>query len=508
MPQRRAAARRTPALPDPCSPPLRLCLLPRGNAWRREKSPLRPGAEAAPAAAPRRFPSRVLATRREQNHPAARAGEVGISLVTGKGNGDARTGVFPHPVLLPDCARVPLRARRVPAVLGPFGRSGRRFLTASAFQVGSARRMSFSAPNDTLYASANYSDYSLFDYDAYEVPRGYRAILALYAVIFLVGVLGNGAVIWVAGFELRRTVNGVWFLNLSVADLLCCLALPFLALPLAHDHHWHLGRFACKLLPSLTILNMFASVLLLTAISGDRCALVTRPVWCQNHRTPGLARGVCAAAWGLALLLTIPSFVFRTTRSDEFSDKETCVLDYGRVGQHQRLTELFITVLRFLCGFLLPFVIITVCYGLLLSRVRGKGFARSQKAFKLVLVVIVSFFACWLPYHVVGLVLASTAPHSALFQRAAEADPVVAGVAYINSCVNPVIYVLAGQDFKAKLRRSWRAALRSVWCCAGGSTRSSRCPTRSTAAARTPTRSVRSRAGPLAPRPGGGAAPR
>ncbi|NWJ06063.1 C5AR1 protein, partial [Crypturellus undulatus] len=322
--------------------------------------------------------------------------------------------------------------------------------------------MSSWAPNDSAYA--NYSDYSLLDYDSYEVPHGYRAILALYAVIFLVGVLGNGAVIWVTGFELRRTVNGVWFLNLSVADLLCCLALPFLALPLAHDHHWHLGRFACKLLPSLTILNMFASVLLLTAISGDRCALVTRPVWCQNHRSPALARAVCAAAWGLALLLTAPSFAFRTVRTEVFSAKETCVLDYSGVGRHQRVTELSITVLRFLGGFLLPFAAITVCYGLLLARVRSRGFARSRRAVTLVLVVIASFFACWLPYHVVGLVLAATPPHSPLFQRAAEADPVVAGVAYINSCINPVIYVVMGQDFGTKLRRSWRAALRSVLC--------------------------------------------
>ncbi|XP_064359066.1 C5a anaphylatoxin chemotactic receptor 1-like [Dromaius novaehollandiae] len=321
--------------------------------------------------------------------------------------------------------------------------------------------MEFSMYNYT----SNYSgldDYSIDELYEYEIPHSYRAILVLYALIFLLGVLGNGAVIWVTGFEMRRTVNGVWFLNLSVADLLCCLALPFLALPLARDHHWPLGHFACKLLPSLTILNMFASVLLLTAISGDRCALVTRPVWCQNHRTRGLARGVCAAAWGLAALLTVPSFVFRTTRSDVFSDKETCVLDYASVGHHQRLTELFTAVFRFLCGFLVPFVVITACYSLLLARVHSKRFARSQKAIKLILVVIVSFFVCWLPYHIVGLILASTLPHTSLFKGALEADPIVAGIAYINSCLNPIIYVIMGQDFKDKFQRSWRAVLRSV----------------------------------------------
>ncbi|NXI46416.1 C5AR1 protein, partial [Galbula dea] len=296
----------------------------------------------------------------------------------------------------------------------------------------------------------------------YEVPPSYRAILALYALIFLLGVLGNAAVIWVTAFELRRTVNGVWFLNLSVADLLCCLALPFLALPLARDHHWPLGGFACKLLPSLTILNMFASVLLLTAISADRCALVTRPVWCQNHRSPKLARAVCATAWLLATCLTLPSFIFRTTRWDVFSEKTTCVLDYTAVGRHQRLTELLTAAARFLGGFLLPLVLITVCYGLLLARLHTKGFARSQRAVKLILVVISSFFVCWLPYHVVGLILASSSPRSPWFKGASDADPIVAGVAYVNSCINPIIYVIMGQDFKAKFWRSWRAVLRGA----------------------------------------------
>ncbi|XP_010002506.1 PREDICTED: C5a anaphylatoxin chemotactic receptor 1-like [Chaetura pelagica] len=305
-------------------------------------------------------------------------------------------------------------------------------------------------------------DYESFDLGGYEVSLSQRVVLTLYALIFLLGVLGNGAVIWVTAFELRRTVNGVWFLNLSLADLLCCLALPFLAIPLLHDHHWPLGGFACKLIPSLTVLNMFTSVLLLTLISADRCALVTRPVWCQNHRTLALARVACGAAWLLATLLTLPSFIFRTIRADEFSDKTTCVLSYTLVGSRQRLTEVVISTTRFLCGFLVPFVVITGCYGLLLARVYSKGLARSQKAIKLILVIITSFFICWLPYHVVGLILASTHPQSGLYKGALEVDPIVAGVAYVNSCINPIIYVVMGQDFKGKVQRSWRTILRRV----------------------------------------------
>ncbi|XP_041344002.1 C5a anaphylatoxin chemotactic receptor 1 [Pyrgilauda ruficollis] len=316
--------------------------------------------------------------------------------------------------------------------------------------------------NDTWSDTWNDTWSDLYeDLDSAEVPVGHRLVLALYAAIFLLGVLGNGAVLWVTAAELRRTVNGVWFSHLALADLLSCLALPFLALPLTTDHHWPLGAAACKVLPSLTVLAMFSSVLLLTAISADRCALVTRPVWCHNRRTPALATAACAGAWAAAALLTVPSFVFRAVRVDPFSDKATCVLAYGAVRSHQRGTELTVAVVRFLCGFLGPFVVISGCYGRLLSRVRARGLGRSQRATRTVLVVIVSFFVCWLPYHVVGLVLAAGTPGTAAFRGAQAADPAVAGLAYVNGCVNPIIYLVMGRGL-GKVRRSWRALLKGV----------------------------------------------
>ncbi|NXC45871.1 C5AR1 protein, partial [Penelope pileata] len=288
-------------------------------------------------------------------------------------------------------------------------------------------------------------NFTFYDDGGFAVPAGQRAVLALYAAIFLLGVIGNGAVIWVSAAQLRRSVNGVWFLHLSLADLLCCLAIPFLAAPLADDHRWALGAFGCKLLPSLTVLNMFASVLLLAAISADRCALVTRPVWSQTRRSPSWARRVCAALWAAAALLTTPSFVFRSIRHDPVSDKATCVFDYAVAGRHRRFAELFAAILRFLFGFLFPFGAVAACYGLLLARVRTKRFARSRRATVLVLAVIVTFFACWLPFHVVGLLLAACPPHSAVFKGAMAADPAATGIAYLNSCLNPIIYVAAGR---------------------------------------------------------------
>ncbi|XP_053124417.1 C5a anaphylatoxin chemotactic receptor 1 [Hemicordylus capensis] len=285
--------------------------------------------------------------------------------------------------------------------------------------------------------------------------------MVIYSLVFLVGVLGNGAVIWVMSFKMRHTVNAVWFLNLSVADLLCCLALPILVAQLASDHHWHLGDFGCKLFPSLITLNMFASVLLLTAISMDRCALVIRPVWCQNHRSAPLAWLLCCVAWASALVLTLPSFLTRTAELDVSSQKTTCNVKYSVWGGDSEAAEVAVAVVRFLCGFLIPLGVISACYGLLIWRVSGRRSMRSKKTLKVVLVVVVGFFLCWAPYHVAGLILSGNR-ESALYEPTRKADPLFVALAYINSCINPIIYVIVGRDFKAKMRQSLKAVLQNL----------------------------------------------
>ncbi|XP_032083425.1 C5a anaphylatoxin chemotactic receptor 1 [Thamnophis elegans] len=286
--------------------------------------------------------------------------------------------------------------------------------------------------------------------------------IVLYALVFLVGTLGNGAVIWVVGFQMQRTVSSVWFLNLSVADLLCCLSLPVLAVSLGSENHWVLGDFACKLLPSIVILNMFASILLLALISMDRCALVLKPIWCQNHRSTRLAWKLCGAAWGFATFLTLPSFVTRRTQYYEYHRLTLCVVDYGLFGVNHQTAEVSVAATRFLTGFLIPSVALSLFYGLLALRVHSSRFMRSKRTLKMVLVVVVAFFACWAPYHVIGLILASQTQSSPLFQSLNQLDPLTVALASTNSCINPVIYVIAGQNFKARICRSLSAVLRNV----------------------------------------------
>ncbi|CAK6443716.1 unnamed protein product [Pipistrellus nathusii] len=151
--------------------------------------------------------------------------------------------------------------------------------------------------------------------------------MVILSLTFLLGLPGNGLVLWVAGLKMKWTVNTVWFLHLTLADFLCCLSLPFSLVHLALQGHWPYGWLLCKLIPSIIILNMFASVFLLTAISLDRCLLVLKPIWCQNHRNVRTAFAICGFIWVMAFAMCIPVFMYRETIP--IDDQTMCGYNYG-----------------------------------------------------------------------------------------------------------------------------------------------------------------------------------
>nr|XP_033810394.1 C5a anaphylatoxin chemotactic receptor 1-like [Geotrypetes seraphini] len=311
--------------------------------------------------------------------------------------------------------------------------------------------------NDTSsFTIASASSYAI------NLPLQILASLVLYTLVFLLGVPGNLLVIWITGFEMKKTVNTTWFLHLSIADLLCCLSLPFLAMQVILDQHWPLGILACKMIPPLTLLNMYMSVLLLAAISADRCALVMMPVWCQNNRTVLKATTVCISLWFLALLMTTPSFFFQSVYSPPLTDKKMCIVDYTKLNHHQSTVKISVVTHRFVLGFIVPFFTITICYGLLIFKIKSSRFSQSNKTLKIILIVIIGFFVCWFPYHVTAIILATQPPTSSLLESTRRANPIVVSLAYINSCINPIIYVFMGKDFKQKSKKNIKSILKNM----------------------------------------------
>ncbi|XP_078062551.1 C3a anaphylatoxin chemotactic receptor-like [Mustelus asterias] len=306
--------------------------------------------------------------------------------------------------------------------------------------------------NSTWLNWTGLEDYDYEEHDDNALNESMNlAAMVLYGLIFLLGMPGNVTVIWIAGFRMHRRPNTLWFLNLSMADLICCLSLPFLVSQLALAYRWPFGHFLCKVLPSATIFSMFASVFLLTGISVDRCLMTLHPVWGRNRRTATHVGLACGLSWVLAFLMSLPSSLYRQIVN--LQDEAYCLYVYTGAPAN---TAIVIHVTRFVFGFLLPFLVIGTCNGLLLRKLRGSRFSQPRKVYRLVLLVLLGFFLCWLPYHLVGLLRLSDSKDVAWQVQLKATDPLITSLAYLNSCLNPFLYVFVGQGFKRQLRRSLR----------------------------------------------------
>ncbi|XP_026783508.1 C5a anaphylatoxin chemotactic receptor 1 [Pangasianodon hypophthalmus] len=312
--------------------------------------------------------------------------------------------------------------------------------------------------NDTTNPCANAENCTLFDKTDPSVI-GWRHWFALicYAVVFLLGVPGNGLVVWVTAFRMPRSVNAQWFLNLALADLLCCLSLPLLMVPLAQDMHWPFGPLACKILHGLLYMLMYCSVLILTVISVDRWLLVTRPAWCQNWRQPNLARWVCLGTWVLALIGTIPQFIHM--EEEKQGTKKQCHGHYSSL-----LHAWALVVTRFLLGFLLPFLIISYSHWTVYQRAHQRSARRqserSSRTLRVILAVVITFFLCWIPLHIMDTVILIW--HKAVDNTRVNlqlAHVLALCLAYFNSCLNPLLYVCLGRGFRESLTKTLKSVL-------------------------------------------------
>ncbi|XP_053866399.1 C3a anaphylatoxin chemotactic receptor-like [Malaclemys terrapin pileata] len=258
--------------------------------------------------------------------------------------------------------------------------------------------------------------------------------LVLCGVAFIAGVLLNSYVLFVAGCRVERTTSTVWFWNRAMADLIFIIFLPLkFTSTFFLDLDW-----AKRLSSTVTSLYMFSSAFLLMALSVDRCILVARPEWAQNHRTPLLAVMMVCGIWALSLGFSLRYGDLWEYLLSPVSTSMNFQLDEGRVKAA--------VVIQFLVGFLIPLALILIptFYIVLAAKLRGNRLIRSTKPLKILLGLIPTFFLCWLPYHIFSFLQISIIyPLPFLVTESIFAWM----LEYFNSCLNPIFYLTMEEEF-------------------------------------------------------------
>ncbi|XP_066461742.1 chemerin-like receptor 1 [Eleutherodactylus coqui] len=298
--------------------------------------------------------------------------------------------------------------------------------------------------------SSNIPDYYDYEDEYYEKSHIYYFTLVVFSLDILLGTTVNGLVLFFTTFKMKKTVNVIWLLNLSLADFTFTLFLPLSIIYLVNNFNWTFGNFMCKLNTMVAFINLFASVFLLTVISIDRCISVIFPVWCQNHRTPRLALFVVMGVWILAIMFSLPYFIFRDTFED--IDGTICYNNFNRgesedigISRHRGTV-----IMRSIVGFFIPFTIIVTCYSVIALRIQKKRKTTSRKPFKVIIAVLISFFICYAPYQIFTfLELHSLSRNDDYLHNILLVGiPLASNLAFLKKCVNPFLYAFISQDFR------------------------------------------------------------
>ncbi|XP_026154031.1 apelin receptor B-like [Mastacembelus armatus] len=316
--------------------------------------------------------------------------------------------------------------------------------------------------------SYDYYDYeetendTMCDYS--EWTPSYSVIPVLYMLIFILGLSGNGVVIFtVWRAQNKRRAADVYIGNLAIADLTFVVTLPLWAVYTAMGYNWPFGVALCKISSYVVLLNMYASIFCLTCMSFDRYLAIVHSLSSTQLRTRGHMRGCLRAIWLLSGLLAAPTLIFRTTIYDSTSNRTSCAMDFSLVTtkKQENLWVAGLSISSSALGFLLPFLAMMVCYGFIGCTVTRhfntlrKEDQRKRRLLKIITTLVVVFAVCWMPFHVLkcadALSYLDLFPASCAFLRfLLLAHPYATCLAYINSCLNPFLYAFFDLRFRSQ----------------------------------------------------------
>ncbi|XP_063976408.1 G-protein coupled receptor moody isoform X2 [Diachasmimorpha longicaudata] len=297
--------------------------------------------------------------------------------------------------------------------------------------------------------------------EASRFPKPLRTFAAVVSILIMItGFVGNLlTIIALCKYPKVRNVAAAFIISLCFADFIfCVLVLPFDSIRFV-NHGWTDARFLCVLVPFLRYGNVGVSLLCVAAITVNRYIMIT------HHNLYGK---IYKKHWIAAMILfcyvfsysmQVPTLIGAWGNFDYDSNLETCSIVRDSRGRSSK-TFLFLT------GFVIPCIIIIGCYAKIFwvvhsseSRMRKHASPavksphtpgrdtreikqrRSEwRITKMVLVIFLSFVACYLPITIVKV----TDPEV----RYPAAHVTGYLLLYFASCVNPIIYVIMNKQYR------------------------------------------------------------
>uniref|UniRef100_A0A8C6U7C8 Neuromedin-K receptor n=1 Tax=Neogobius melanostomus TaxID=47308 RepID=A0A8C6U7C8_9GOBI len=280
-----------------------------------------------------------------------------------------------------------------------------------------------------------------------------------YSTVLAVAVFGNLIVIWVILAHRRmRTVTNYFLLNLAFSDMSMAAFNTLINFVYAAHGDWYFGEVYCRFHNFFPVTAVFASIYSMTVIAIDRYMAIIHPL--KPRLSAKATTAIIVIIWSLAVALAFPLCYYSTTRV--LPRRTICYVAWPRKAEDLSC-EMTVLV------YALPLVAMAITYTVVGITLWGgvipgdtsdnyHGQLRAKrKVVKMMIIVVVTFALCWLPYHVYFIVTGLNKDLSK-WKYIQQVYLSVLWLAMSSTMYNPIIYCCLNSRFRAGFKRVFR------WC--------------------------------------------
>ncbi|XP_074388084.1 neuromedin-K receptor-like isoform X2 [Zonotrichia albicollis] len=283
-----------------------------------------------------------------------------------------------------------------------------------------------------------------------------------YGGVVAVAVFGNLIVIWIILAHKRmRMVTNYFLVNLAFSDASMAAFNTLINFIYALHSEWYFGEAYCRFHNFFPITAVFASIYSMTAIAVDRYMAIIDPL--KPRLSATATKVVIGSIWILAFLLAFPQCLYSITKV--MPGRTLCYVAWPG-GPKQHFTYHVIVIVLVYC---FPLLIMGITYSMVGITLWGgeipgdtsnkyhEQLKAKRKVVKMMIVVVLTFAICWLPYHIYFIV---TGIYQQLNRWKYIQQIYLASfwLAMSSTIYNPIIYCCLNKRFRAGFKRALR------WC--------------------------------------------
>ncbi|XP_013794541.1 tachykinin-like peptides receptor 86C [Limulus polyphemus] len=235
-----------------------------------------------------------------------------------------------------------------------------------------------------------------------------------FGLMVTIATFGNIIVIWIVIAHRRmRTVTNYFLLNLSLSDLMMATFNCIFNFIFMLHSHWPFGSVYCTVSNFIAYLTVSVSVFTIAATSIDRFIAIVHPL------TPRMPKKVVyllvGVTWISGTILSVPTLLYSTTLTYRYPDgslRTLCYLNWPDGPAGNSYSDYKYNLFFLVMTYVLPMLTMAATYskmcctlwgnhGIGVETDRQKNLIRSkQKVVRMLVVVVLIFAICWLPYHI------------------------------------------------------------------------------------------------------------